>query len=227
MEAALERYRIPDIPESMFYIHDYISLEEEAKILSQIPKNKWITLSHRRLQAVPAPLSGNNTLLTTRELPVYLYNPVVNRLHNDFDFEKINHCLINEYPPGVGIMAHEDGPAYHPMVATVSLGGSIVLDVAEKGGEAKRWHILQEPRSLLVTMGQAYTETRHGIGDVLRDEGLERETVANWDLLGVEERKSIEENGGVNVRQTRVSLTFRSVKKVSTLGGKVFGKVRR
>lgn len=43
-----------------------------------------------------------------------------------------NHVLINAYAPGQGIHAHEDGPAYAATVATVSLGGSVVLDVAPR-----------------------------------------------------------------------------------------------
>lgn len=46
-------------------------------------------------------------------------------------------------------MPHEDGPAYYPMVATVSLGASIVLDVFEKSEESLgevRFRILQESR---------------------------------------------------------------------------------
>ena len=43
-----------------------------------------------------------------------------------------NHVLINAYAPGQGIHAHEDGPAYAAIVATVSLGGSVVLDVVPR-----------------------------------------------------------------------------------------------
>jgi len=40
--------------------------------------------------------------------------------------------LLNEYLPGQGILPHEDGGAYWPVVGTVSLGGVVVLDVYEK-----------------------------------------------------------------------------------------------
>lgn len=66
-----------------------------------------------------------------------------------------NHVLVNEYRPGEGIMPHEDGPAYYPMVATVSLGAPIVLDIFEKGeeglGEA-RYRIVQEPRRYVTNL---------------------------------------------------------------------------
>lgn len=134
-------------------------------------------------------------------------------------------------------MPHEDGAAYHPVVATISLGGSLVLDVTEKTlsddadgtarweSDSKRfWRILQEPRSLLVTTGAAYSGTLHGIADVTEDVNLNKDTVANWSLLGQE--KAIEVNGGRNERTTRISLTYRDVKKVSSIGSKLFGKAK-
>lgn len=132
-------------------------------------------------------------------------------------------------------MPHEDGAAYHPVVATVSLGGGLVLDVSEKRRETdsegssdpthpKRWRIFQEPRSLLLTTSSAYTDTLHGIAEVEQDENLGPETVANWRLLG--DPQAIEANGGRNTRTDRVSLTFRDVKKVSNVASKLFGKTR-
>ncbi|KAJ1552118.1 Alpha-ketoglutarate-dependent dioxygenase alkB 6 [Cladochytrium tenue] len=49
-----------------------------------------------------------------------------------------NHCLVNEYLPGQGIMPHEDGPAYHPVVATVSLGSHAVLRFAPTRARRRR-----------------------------------------------------------------------------------------
>jgi alkylated DNA repair protein alkB family protein 6 len=40
--------------------------------------------------------------------------------------------LVNEYRPGEGIMPHEDGSAYAEVVATVSLGAGLCLDVLSK-----------------------------------------------------------------------------------------------
>lgn len=145
----------------------------------------------------------------------------------------VNHCLINEYISGQGIMPHEDGAAYHPVVATVSLGGSIVLDVTEKPGseskdgenlERRKWRILQESRSLLVTAGSAYKDTLHGIAETVEDFNLNDTTIANWNLLG--DSQTIITNGGLNERTTRISLTYRDVLKESKVGSKIFGKAR-
>jgi alkylated DNA repair protein alkB family protein 6 len=140
--------------------------------------------------------------------------------------------LVNEYAPGEGIMPHEDGPAYSPVVATVSLGGAVVLDLyakeeargCEKEDEEGRckpvWRILQEPGSLLVTVGEAYVTLLHGIAPVAVDEDLGPSTVANWSLLG----DAGKFDGGRNVRETRTSLTYRDVLKVSKLGIGILGR---
>lgn len=119
-------------------------------------------------------------------------------------------------------MPHEDGTAYFPLVATVSLGGSIVLDLYPKGegadegegGRKPQFRILQEPRSLLITRAKIYTEFLHGIAETTVDKGLARDSVCNWDLL--RERDRFE--GGTCERETRISLTYRDVLKVSRLG---------
>jgi len=39
-----------------------------------------------------------------------------------------NHVLVNEYEPGQGIMSHEDGPLFYPVVSTINLGSHTFLD---------------------------------------------------------------------------------------------------
>ncbi|BGP19795.1 hypothetical protein JCM10213_003104 [Rhodosporidiobolus nylandii] len=43
-----------------------------------------------------------------------------------------NHCLVNEYLPGQGIMPHTDGPSYLPCTTTLSLGSGTVLCLRSK-----------------------------------------------------------------------------------------------
>lgn len=209
----------------------------------KIPAQRWITLSHRRLQAHPSTLTNNNTLLAS-PLPAYLINPIIPRFKDLGIFEHTphkqpNHVLINEYKSGEGIMPHEDGKAYASVVATVSLGGTLCLsltpkpsseeDNGEESHENQEWkvptRILQEPRSLLITTGDAYESLLHGVDPVEVDEGLNAATVANWELLN--DRTHVEEAGGRNVRTTRISLTYRDVLKVSSAASKVFGGLGR
>ncbi|KAH7070707.1 hypothetical protein BKA63DRAFT_83284 [Paraphoma chrysanthemicola] len=243
---ALETFRIAGLPPDFYYIPNFITVEEEASILQKIPAQRWTHLTHRRLQAHPSTLTKNNTLLAS-PLPAYLTNPVVQRFkeYGIFDntpHQQPNHVLINEYRPGEGIMPHEDGSAYAPVVATVSLGGSLCLDITAKPGSSGEvdesntadedqdqnleaykvpTRVFQEPRSLLITTGEAYRNLMHGIASIEVDENLSAETVANWSLLG--DQRVIAQNGGQSTREIRVSLTYRDVLKVSSAASKVLG----
>jgi alkylated DNA repair protein alkB family protein 6 len=75
---------------------------------------------------------------------------------------------------------------------------------------------LQEPRSLLIITGDVYTEYLHGISDIKEDVDLGPTTVANWELL----RSPEDFTEGRHQRETRTSLTYRDVLKVSKLGNK-------
>ncbi|KAF2183024.1 hypothetical protein K469DRAFT_728133 [Zopfia rhizophila CBS 207.26] len=134
----LAAFRVPFLPPTFYYIPNFISEEEEISILQKIPSQRWVTLSHRRLQAHPSTLTASNTLLAA-PLPPYLVNPVIERLKalkvfKNTPHKEPNHVLINEYKKREGIMPHEDGSAYADVVATVSLGASICLEITQKPG---------------------------------------------------------------------------------------------
>lgn len=257
--STLSNHRIPSLSDSLYYIPNFITPLEESQLLASVnsvPKPKWTYLSHRRLQTHPAPLSPSGKLLlanntttnnnssTSETLPTWLLHPVVDRMHNlslwdNSPHKSPNHVLVNEYKPKQGIHKHEDGSAYYPIVATVSLGSSIILEVehkthtntsnnneGEEEEQEKRVHrILQEPRSLLITTGSVYTDYLHGISEVEVDEELNEEMVDNWGLLG--DREVFEKGGGRSVRDTRVSLTYRDVIKTANVGNLMFGVGKR
>lgn len=76
--------------------------------------------------------------------------------------------------------------------------------------------ILQEPRSLLITTDKVYVEHLHGIADITTDKHLDSTSVSNWSLLRSPE---LVVDGKIE-RETRTSLTYRDVIKVSKLGKK-------
>ncbi|KAJ6780729.1 hypothetical protein PWT90_04292 [Aphanocladium album] len=243
LPTSLEAVRIESLPAAAYYIPNFISEEEEQLILDKIaaaPKPRWKQLTHRRLQTWPSDLVRDKLL--DAALPHWLESPVVSRLQSipvspgggdDDDTTHIfsgsphtkpNHVLINEYPPGVGIMPHKasDGAAYWPVVCTVSLGASLCLNLhrsKEDGAldPTPAWRILQEPRSLLITTETLYTDYLHGIADIEEDVDLSADTVANWSLL----REPAAFADGQNVRQTRTSLTYRDVLRVSKAANKI------
>ena len=85
--------------------------------------------------------------------------------------------------------------------------------------------IILEPRSVLITRGIAYETLRHGIEDTMVWENLGPETVANWHLLRGDTRDAVVRDGGTMRRGvTRVSLSYRDVKKVSRALGGALGR---
>ncbi|KAL6403965.1 putative alpha-ketoglutarate-dependent dioxygenase ABH6 [Ilyonectria robusta] len=241
LPVSLDHARITVLPQSAFYIPNFISEEEERVILGKIaaaPKPRWKQLTHRRLQTWPSDLVKNKLL--DAPLPPWLEGPVVSRLlslpvqeaHSGHIFDgsahgRPNHVLINEYPPGIGIMPHklstrQDGAAYWPVVCTVSLGASLCLNLYRSKDDGAldpepAWRILQEPRSLLITTEQLYTGYLHGIADIEEDAELSADSIANWSLL----RDADAFADGRNIRQTRTSLTYRDVLGVSKVANKL------
>ncbi|KAF2837747.1 hypothetical protein M501DRAFT_1006317 [Patellaria atrata CBS 101060] len=240
---ALETFRIPSLLPSFYYIPAFLTTEEQSLITQKIPPNRWTHLSHRRLQTHPSPLTATSTLLAA-PLPSWLTTTasVASRFEelgvfNNSPHRAPNHVLINEYKPGEGIMPHEDGSAYAPVVATITLDAYGVLDIYSKGvarsenaredkspsSRIQITRIFQEPGSLLVTIGSSYRDLLHGISAVNFDETLGPSTVANWEMLSEETRRTIEEGVGRLERGTRISLTYRDVIKVSEIGRKILG----
>jgi alkylated DNA repair protein alkB family protein 6 len=126
-----------------------------------------------------------------------------------------NHVLINEYTPGQGIMPHEDGPLYYPVVTTVSLGSHTLLDFYSKVSEEQcslesryQFSLLLEPRSLLVLEDDMYTGYLHGIAERKHDE-------INNNIINLPYCRLMSTD--TLVRDTRVSLTIRYVPKVLKL----------
>lgn len=234
---SLDDARISSLPVTAYYIPDFISADEEKYLLDKIasaPKPRWKQLTHRRLQTWPSDLVQNRLL--DAPLPEWLEEPIISRLKSicrsletdsshlfcGSPHQRPNHVLINEYPPGVGIMPHKDGAAYFPAVCTVSLGASLCLDIyrSKEDGALDRdhvWRILQEPRSLLITTDDLYTQYLHGIADITEDTNLGDTTVSNWQLL----RSRSDFVDGRNVRGIRTSLTYRDVMKVTKMGSKL------
>lgn len=170
-------------------------------------------------------------MLVPETLPPFFtqFPPLIERLRDTGVFagskhQQPNHCLVNEYEPGQGIMAHKDGPAYFPAVATISLCAPILLDLYEPKADGTSppepaFSILQEPRSLLITYGAAYTQYLHGIAERDVDTPADLARVCNVDRLGdAALRQAIERAQTTSTsvpRARRVSLTFRDVERVA------------
>ncbi|OAE18945.1 hypothetical protein AXG93_1976s1520 [Marchantia polymorpha subsp. ruderalis] len=129
--------------DTIFYIPDFLTVEEQDSLVRQVksaPLAKWKSLKNRRLQ---------------NWVPSWL-KPLTEKIESETGLfpSPINHILVNEYEPGQGIMPHQDGPLYFPVVAIVSLGSPTVMRFSphskivnlEEGNEYKRKEKLLDVR---------------------------------------------------------------------------------
>ncbi|KAJ8073051.1 hypothetical protein PM082_019919 [Marasmius tenuissimus] len=191
------------VSQDVFYIPNFVTEEEEKYLVRKIldsPRHKWKNLANRRLQLLGGQLTSKNILIP-EAFPPFIgnYPDIITRLKSTGVFQDSphgspNHIILNEYLPGQGIMPHEDGPAYHPVVATISLGSHTMFHyyrykpdrveadlngLQEHGGsEAPEGRtvdptpvltVLLEPRSVVITTGDFYRNHLHGISGLAED----------------------------------------------------------
>lgn len=220
------------------YIPNFITSDEEQRILSQIdraPKPKWTQLLNRRLinyGGIPHP-NG----MVAEEIPEWLQNFVdkINNL-NIFESQKANHVLVNEYLPGQGIMPHTDGPLFYPTISTISCGSHTVLEfskrekvldeenieLTERGIETDMsttrnvlFKLILEPRSLLILKDSLYNDYLHSISEIDQDILCDR-------IFNYENCETSYKMGDCLKRGTRISLTIRNVPKTTKMKLKFF-----
>jgi len=229
----LEDFKIQEAPETLYYIPNFISPEEESQLMTNVysaPKPKWTQLSHRRLQnwgGLPHPKG-----MVSEAIPQWLQTSMdaISGL-GVFGEKKPNHVLVNEYLSGQGIMPHEDGPLFYPTITTVNLGSHTVLDYyspinqdlnisQNQISDFTSRHIgslLLEPRSLLIVQDKMYTSFLHGIQEVSSD-------TVNMKMFNLQYCSA--KLGQELNREKRISLTIRHVPKVLK-ANLIFGNKKR
>ncbi|RDB17733.1 Alpha-ketoglutarate-dependent dioxygenase alkB 6 [Hypsizygus marmoreus] len=213
--------------------------------ITEVPQQKWKQLTNRRLQLWGGEITSKNVLFT-QDMPYFVevYPDIIPRLKRIGAFASSphgapNHVILNE--------PHEDGPAYYPIVATLSLGSHSVFHYhrykTEGAHELTRTAIgngrivdpapaltvLLERRSLIISRGPMYTSHLHGIRGITEDRISRDDSsnapiltdmgveIANWDMLSGEEVKRVMQEGGVLKRDVRYSLTCRDVERVASV----------
>ncbi|KAH8490648.1 hypothetical protein H0E87_022972 [Populus deltoides] len=129
MEGNLNEFLVGQLP-TVIYTPHFITQTEETHLLQKIyeaPLSKWKSLKNRRLQNWGGVVHEKGLL--PQDLPPWL-TMITQRISEESGLfpSAINHVLINEYLPDQGIMPHQDGPAYFPVVAILSLGSPVVMD---------------------------------------------------------------------------------------------------
>ncbi|KAG9298744.1 hypothetical protein G9A89_012812 [Geosiphon pyriformis] len=101
-----------------------------------------------------------------------------------------NMCIVNEYQPGQGIMAHTDAPSlFGPIILSLSLLSSCLITFTHVIDPTNQFSVILRPRSLLMMTESCRFDYKHSISK---------------DLVEFYGEEKI-------VRDRRVSLTFRTV----------------
>jgi alkylated DNA repair protein alkB homolog 6 len=155
------------LTEELWVIPNYITPELESRVLDQGVNSVQLTpLRNRSAQMFGGTVTPSG-LADPVPLPIWL-DIFSKRLFDEYVFPfKPNHVLINEYKPGDGIMPHTDGPAYFPLVSTLSLGSPIVLQFWKDGQPSFGVYLPQ--RSLVIFIGSLYYELHHSIETITAD----------------------------------------------------------
>ena len=185
------------------YLPEFVSLEEEAEMLSQIDASEWITELKRRVQHY-----GYKYDYKRRSIDASMYVGALPEwsflLRERFATQKIfpeppDQLIVNEYIPGQGIFKHVDCvPCFLDTIVSVTLGSGCVMEFT-KPKTKRKVECFLEPRSAVILTGESRYDWQHGIPS----------------------RKSDQWNGDRLLRRRRVSLTFRRVSldlKISRIG---------
>jgi alkylated DNA repair protein (DNA oxidative demethylase) len=148
------------------YLPDWITVEEEKRLLSQIER---LSFANVRMHGVTAKRRvvhyGWNygydswTIEPTEPIPDWLM-PVRRRAGAlmGVSAEAVEEVLVTRYEPGAGIGWHRDAPMFGPMVVGLSLAGSCRLRFQRKvAGERETAEaILARRSSYLLTEGARF-----------------------------------------------------------------------
>ncbi|KAK4051518.1 hypothetical protein OIO90_004732 [Microbotryomycetes sp. JL221] len=219
---AKELHVVSTSVEAVQIAYDFVNVAEEQYLISKVDAvgsssvklKAWQSLNGRRSMYWGGSLTKNGSLVPA-PLPDFMdrtWPNVMQRIERLDIFRNVptdikgkgkapNHCLVNEYLPGQGIMPHTDGPAYFPLVATLSLGSHAVLKLVPRSVDELReveiegngcngsrqphactpFTVFLPPRSLVVLSDTIYSNYLHSIEPIKLDSMQDLMACTNWD----------------------------------------------
>jgi len=187
----LEMPTVPNIP-GLLYFPDYITPQEEAELVTEIEAAGWQNVRmQRRVRQFGYRYSFSRRSMAPGDfreaLPAWA-DAIAQRLRHENLLPAIpNQLLANRYLPGEGISFHVDAPEFNE-IADLSLLSACIMEFRNmKTGEKQK--IWLERRSLLLLTGESRWNWQHAIPY----------------------RKCDHYAGREQMRETRISLTFRVV----------------
>ncbi len=183
-----------DVIPGLTLVSDYLSFDDQSRLLTIVDQGVWLTDLKRRVQHY-----GYVYNYKKRQLDPSMYlgalpdwaQSLAERLYADgFAPALPDQVIVNEYQPGQGIAPHVDCvPCFADTILSISLGSACVMDFTPLKRKRDAIHALLQAGCLLVMQGEARYDWKHGIAARKRD------------LI----------EGQIIERQRRVSLTLRKV----------------
>ncbi|GAA5083552.1 alpha-ketoglutarate-dependent dioxygenase AlkB [Chryseobacterium ginsengisoli] len=176
----------------LVYQDDFLNVEEEKLIISEIDNAVWDTNLKRRVQhygyMYDYKKKNIDQDLKIAKLPDWLLileRKITTKFNLENSFDQV---IINEYEPGQGISNHIDCvPCFEDVIISISLLSSCVMQFSK---DEDKHEILLQPRSILLLSGDSRYHWKHGIKAVKNDKWL---------------------NTAIP-RKRRISITFRKIK---------------
>ncbi|MCX8525615.1 alpha-ketoglutarate-dependent dioxygenase AlkB [Chryseobacterium formosus] len=155
----------------LLYQDDFLSIEEEKVMISEIDNAVWDTNLKRRVQhygyMYDYKKKNIDQDLKINKLPDWLL-ALERKIRTTFNLENsFDQVIINEYEPGQGISNHIDCvPCFEDVIISISLLSSCVMQFSK---DVEKHEILLQPRSILLLSGEARYHWKHGIKSVKND----------------------------------------------------------
>lgn len=175
------------------YFPEYITRDDETRLLAIVDKQLWLTSLKRRVQHYGYLYDYKRRTVDPSmflgALPGWAEEVATKLYRNGYTTQIPDQVIVNEYLPGQGISSHVDcEPCFGEVIISLTLGSGCIMHFTQLKTH-RRFPLYLEPCSLLVMQGAARYQWKHGILP----------------------RKHDEIDGKSIPRGRRVSLTFRSV----------------
>jgi len=184
-----------ELPKGLIVIENYVSVQEQERLLTAVNKQTWLNLLKRRVQHYGYEYDYQKRSAITKigDLPDFT-KELTNSLVNNGYFETTpDQLIINEYTPGQGIAAHTDALVFGDPIVSLSLGSSCMFTFTRsfncelsdsKGslpsGTEEKFELFLKPGTLVVMSGESRYQWKHAIiprkSDVYQDKTIKRET---------------------------------------------------
>ena len=202
-EAALGPEPVTEQPSNVLgipglvYVPNFVSEEEESKLIEEIDQAPWSDELSRRVQHYGWKYDYKarqvDPSMHIGPLPEWAESLGDRLVERKFLSEKPDQVIVNEYCGRQGIARHADAQSFADGIATISLHETWEMNFHWKKGKREKRKLRLERRSALVMHGEARYDWEHEIPN--------RKTESN--PPGVKPRTT--------QRRRRLSLTFRKV----------------